>query len=282
MDGVLRTHPSEGIHDPLYARALVLSDRDVVRQAYALVSVDVCVLDGATCSAVCQGAEARTGSPASHIIVAATHTHSGPSALGILTPREDGYVQELNGKLVTVIDDAARNLRPTEVGVASGRENTISHYRRLPADDGHVVMNWEPYPPEQIVGPLGAADPEVGVVKVVWAGDPNDPAKPGRVLATSPPFVPEIRDGRLYGLGTIDMKGAMGAMAVMYKVIAEKGLRLKGDLNYECVVDEEEGGVNATIAGRLRYGAVDGALIPEGTDLKIYPATRRADQRHHL
>ena len=93
---------------------------------------------------------------------------------------------------------------------------------------------------------------------------------------TSPPFVPEIRDGRLYGLGTIDMKGAMGAMAVMYKAIAEKGLRLKGDLNYECVVDEEEGGVNATIAGRLRYGAVDGALIPEGTDLKIYPAARGA------
>ena len=93
---------------------------------------------------------------------------------------------------------------------------------------------------------------------------------------TSPPFVPEIRDGKLYGLGTIDMKGAMGAMAVMYKAIAEKGLRLKGDLNYECVVDEEEGGVNATIAGRLRYGAVDGALIPEGTDLKIYPAARGA------
>ena len=41
-------------------------------------------------------------------------------------------------------------------------------------------------------------------------------------------------------------------------------------------MDEEEGGVNATIAGRLRYGAVDGALIPEGTDLKIYPAARGA------
>ncbi len=68
----------------------------------------------------------------------------------------------------------------------------------------------------------------------------------------------------------------MGAMAVLYKAIAEKGVRLKGALNYECVVDEEEGGVNATIAGRLRYGAVDGALIPEGTDLKIYPAARGA------
>jgi acetylornithine deacetylase len=90
------------------------------------------------------------------------------------------------------------------------------------------------------------------------------------------PFAPEIRDGKLYGLGTIDMKGAMGAMAVLYKAIAEKGVRLRGALNYECVVDEEEGGVNATIAGRLRYGAVDGALIPEGTDLKIYPAARGA------
>lgn len=93
---------------------------------------------------------------------------------------------------------------------------------------------------------------------------------------THPPFAAEIHDGKLYGLGTIDMKGAMGAMAVLYKAVAEKGVRLKGALNYECVVDEEEGGVNATIAGRLRYGAVDGALIPEGTDLKIYPAARGA------
>lgn len=93
---------------------------------------------------------------------------------------------------------------------------------------------------------------------------------------TYPPFAAEIHDGKLYGLGTIDMKGAMAAMAVLYKAIAEKGIRLMGALSYECVVDEEEGGVNATIAGRLRYGAVDGALIPEGTDLKIYPAARGA------
>ena len=74
---------------------------------------------------------------------------------------------------------AARNLQPAELSVTSGQEDTISHYRRLLADDGHVVMNWEPYPPEQIVRPLGVADPEVGVVKVVAAGDPNDPAETG-------------------------------------------------------------------------------------------------------
>ena len=54
-----------------------------------------------------------------------------------------------------------------------GQEHTISHYRRLLADDGHVVMNWETYPPEQIVRPLGVADQEVGVVKIVAVGDPG-------------------------------------------------------------------------------------------------------------
>jgi hypothetical protein len=35
-------------------------------------------------------------------------------------------------------------------------------------------MNWEPYPPERIVGPLGEVDPEVGVLKVTSADDPSD------------------------------------------------------------------------------------------------------------
>jgi acetylornithine deacetylase len=91
-----------------------------------------------------------------------------------------------------------------------------------------------------------------------------------------PPFGAEIHDGRLYGLGAIDMKAALGAMLVLYKAIAEQQIPLAGALSFESVVDEEEGGVNATIAGRLRHGPLDGAVIPEGTDLKIYPAARGA------
>jgi acetylornithine deacetylase len=93
---------------------------------------------------------------------------------------------------------------------------------------------------------------------------------------SKPPFGAEIHDGRLYGLGSSDMKGQMGAMLVMYKAIAELGLPLRGTLTYECVVDEEEGGVNATIAGRLRGGPMDGAIVPEATGLDIYPAIRGA------
>jgi len=171
MDGMLRAHPSIGIHDDLFARVLVLSEGLEAKHAFALVSIDVCVLDEETTRAVQLGAEARTGIPAWHIILAATHTHSGPATAGILTPREDAYVEELTGRLSALIEGAAQNLHPVEVAVTSGREDTISHYRRLLADDGHVVMNWEPYPPDYIIGPLGIADDEVGVVKVVAADD---------------------------------------------------------------------------------------------------------------
>ena len=172
MDGMLRSHTSEGIHDTLYARALVVCNGRETRDAFALVSVDVCILDEETTLAVREGAEARTGIPARHVIVAATHTHSGPSAFGIFTPREDAYVQELARRLVNLIADAMAAIEPVTVGTGSGRERTISHYRRLLADDGHVVMNWEPFPVERIVGPLGKADTEVGVIKFLSTQDP--------------------------------------------------------------------------------------------------------------
>ncbi len=91
---------------------------------------------------------------------------------------------------------------------------------------------------------------------------------------SKPPFGAEIHDGRLYGLGSIDMKGSMGAMLVLYKALAHEKIPLRGRVCYESVVDEEEGGVNATIAGRLREGPMDGAVIPEGTGLSVYPAAR--------
>jgi acetylornithine deacetylase len=96
------------------------------------------------------------------------------------------------------------------------------------------------------------------------------------------PFGAEIHDGKLYGLGASDMKGQMGTMLVLFKALAEQGVPLHGTLTYECVVDEEEAGVNATLAGRLRDGPMDGAIVAEATGLDIYPAIRGALIVHFL
>jgi hypothetical protein len=173
MDGMIRAHRSTGVHDPLFARALALTSGESPDDVFVIVAVDLCTLHAEASLKVREQASRRTGVPVSHIVIAATHTHSGPATFGYFNPKEHAYVAELSGKLAEVIEQAVRNMVPAAAGCASGREDTISHYRRLLADDGHVVMNWEPFPPERIVGPLGEIDPEVGVLKVVHANQPD-------------------------------------------------------------------------------------------------------------
>jgi neutral ceramidase len=169
MDGMIRAHPSVGIHDPLFVRAMLFANGPELDDAYVIVSVDVCTLPDSITDRVREVAETRMGIPAAHIIIAATHTHSAPATLGLFNPAEPSFVAELVDRLVEVIGAAAACRQPALIGIDSGCEQTVSHYRRLLGADGHVVMNWEPYPPEAIIGPLGIGDPEVGVLRVVAA-----------------------------------------------------------------------------------------------------------------
>ncbi len=166
-----------------------------------------------------EAAETRTGIPARHIVVAATHTHSAPSAFGIFTPREDAFVRQLVQSLVGSVVDAAAALQRVTAGTGSGREETISHYRRLLADDGHVVMNWEPYPAEHVVGPLGEADPEVGVVRLESA---QDPARTVAILFNHAGH-PNVLSGDNYllsadypGLAAQELERGMGGTALYF------------------------------------------------------------------
>ncbi len=175
MDGMIRSHRSTGVHDPLFARALVLGSAEDPSKAFCFVSVDACALTEQNCAAVRSLASRSTGIPADHMIVAATHTHSGPAVVGFFNAPEPGYKDTLIEKAARAITDAAGDLRRVSVACASGAETTISHYRRLLADDGHVVMNWETFPPERIVKVLGEIDPEVGVLSFVEDAQPHTP-----------------------------------------------------------------------------------------------------------
>ena len=173
MDGMIRDRKSEGIHDPIFARALVISPDYRMEHACAFVSVEVCGIRGDDAGEARRSASMATGIPVTNIIIAATHTHSGPATIGFFNPQEHEYLALLLGKIVSAIVKAVEAARPVLFGCVSGREDTISHYRRLLARDGHVVMNWEPYPPEKIAGPLGEIDPEVGTLQFVETADPG-------------------------------------------------------------------------------------------------------------
>ncbi|WP_127579295.1 M20 family metallopeptidase [Paenibacillus koleovorans] len=86
------------------------------------------------------------------------------------------------------------------------------------------------------------------------------------------PFSGEIVDGKLYGRGSYDMKGGMAAAICAVQCLQELGVKLKGDVFVESVIDEEHGGANGTLAGRLYGPHADMAIIPEPTNLRINPA----------
>ncbi len=86
------------------------------------------------------------------------------------------------------------------------------------------------------------------------------------------PFAATVEGNRLYGLGANDMKGGIGAMIVAVEALRQAGVRLRGDLFVETIVDEEFGGVNGTLAGRVRGPNPDAAIICEPSHNVICPA----------
>jgi hypothetical protein len=131
---------STGIHDPLFAHALVL---DNGTRATAFVSVDVLGLAADFVHRVRQMIEARTGLQQAAVMVSATHTHSAPVTVStFFNPGESldqAYMDRLASAIVEAVATAWEHRRPARVGVGSGRVTGIGRNRRtpdhLPVDD---------------------------------------------------------------------------------------------------------------------------------------------------
>jgi len=228
MDGMIRTHPSTGVHDPLFARVLCLSAGGDPAGACVIVSLDLVALSAEEASAVCRGIRQATGIPEDRIILAASHTHSGPATMGYFNPKEEKYVQDLVADIVAAVARAFAARQPAAAGSASGSEATISRYRRLQARDGRVVMNWEPFPQDQIVGPLGQVDPELGVLRIAPAGEsgrslcllfnhaghPNVLSGDNYLLSADYPGLAAQRLEQAFGCPAMFLNGAQGTMDI--------------------------------------------------------------------
>lgn len=87
---------------------------------------------------------------------------------------------------------------------------------------------------------------------------------------TDHPYSGEVRDGYMYGRGTTDMKGGNTALMMAMDAIQSLGIRLKGDVIFQSVIEEESGGAG-TLDMILQGYQADAAIIPEPTNMKIFP-----------
>jgi acetylornithine deacetylase len=95
------------------------------------------------------------------------------------------------------------------------------------------------------------------------------PAEPENLWKYGP-WNPVVKDGRMYGRGTADMKGGIGALVYAIECIQRADISLKGDIQIHSVIDEEAGNLGALCVIDRGYTA-DGCVIPEPTDLGVQP-----------
>lgn len=93
------------------------------------------------------------------------------------------------------------------------------------------------------------------------------PAGEDRWSIFDDPFSGKIKDGKIYGRGSADMKAGTLAGFLAIKCIKDLDIKINGDVYAESVIDEENGGVNGTIAARLRNPDIDFAILSEPTGL---------------
>jgi len=90
-------------------------------------------------------------------------------------------------------------------------------------------------------------------------------------LWSSSPFDPVVREGRLYGRGSGDMKAGIAAYVSAFRALTHLGLQPAAPVFLQSVVEEECTGNGALACLHRGYGA-DAAIIPEPFDETIMSA----------
>lgn len=81
------------------------------------------------------------------------------------------------------------------------------------------------------------------------------------------PLSGRIRDGRMHGRGTYDMKGGVAACLAAAKAIVDSGSALAGDLLFVGAADEEVASIGMSTV--LKHVRADAAIVTESTELQL-------------
>jgi len=155
MAGYYFDRKAEGIHDDLMAKALLFRQSG---KTVGLVTCDLIALPRAVVDKAKALIEERTGIPPGHLIVSATHAHTGPR-------HRASYDEWLVEKIADAVQMAAARQVPAQVAFGVGEEKRLPYHRRFWMKDGTLRTNPGKLNPD-IVRPAGGIDPSVPVLVV--------------------------------------------------------------------------------------------------------------------
>ena len=143
----------------LYVRALVLADS--AGQKAAIVTLDTLKYPVDLVQKARASIELATGIPAAHVIICASHTHSGPLW--------SYYPDKLVTPITEAVAKAAKDLTPCTLGAAKGRAEGVAECRRV-IKKGAAWNRWQLKPGEDAkYSAEGPADPEFDLLALQTA-----------------------------------------------------------------------------------------------------------------
>ncbi|MDF2659338.1 MAG: Neutral ceramidase [Paenibacillus sp.] len=163
MPGYTAERKSEGIRDPLYAKALVVESEETV---LAFITIDALYIPGREADRIRERLLAYTGIPVERTMVSATHTHTGaPVRIGLDGSRHDEYLAYMADRAADAAIVAYNGRKPARLGWGTGHVGEVSFNRRYWMKDGQLRTNPGFLNPE-IDRPAGPIDPEVSVLRI--------------------------------------------------------------------------------------------------------------------
>jgi neutral ceramidase len=162
IPGYFTPRPAIGIKDNLYAKAVVIGDG---HSFSAIIVLDTIGVEKEEVDAIRKRVSEGTGIPASHILVAATHTHTGGPIYRDGGPDGDEYTAYIVKKAADAAVLAYGNKRIAKIGVAKGEVQGISFNRRYFMRDGILRTNPGFNNPD-IVEPAGPIDSDVFIIRL--------------------------------------------------------------------------------------------------------------------
>ncbi len=216
MAGYYHERGADGVLDPLYCKALVI---ELETARTALVCLDIISVTRAITDQARAEIEKVTGIPGTHVLISATHAHTGPELARDSQRVEDmggakreavEYTQGLPQKIAQCVHQAGTNLQAAQLQMAQGVCEDLAFNRRYFMRDGSVGWNPGKLNPD-IMLPAGPIDPEVGIL---YAEHP-EAASPVQGLATYVNFAmhPDTTGGSKF---SADWPGALGRVLTSY------------------------------------------------------------------
>jgi len=169
MAGYYSERGAEGTLDPLHSKAIVI-ELDGVKAA--LVALDLISTVRAQVEEARRLIEQQTGIPGAHVMISATHSHTGP-VLSTRNPRTDlfggqnplalDFAARLPQLIANSVKQANGRLAPARISTASGTQEGLAFCRRFHMTDGTVGWNPGKLNP-RVLRPTAPTDDEVPVV----------------------------------------------------------------------------------------------------------------------